>query len=155
MLFKECNLLIKKATRDPEPRNNPQKLQLRREWVENWSKTEINFINKCIVIDGSAFDINMRPSTARSARGTPAVIITPSTKAASHTILGVISSMGVVNTEIRVPVPSKKKKKVIGSRKRKATAPKKPSSAGTNSGYPEMKGLYLMDNFPIHYNKKR
>lgn len=57
----------------------------------------------------------MRPSTARLARGTPAVIITPSTKAASHAILGVISSMRVVNTEIRVPAPSKKIK-VIGSR---------------------------------------
>lgn len=167
-ISKECNISIKKATRHPEPRNNPDKLRLRREWVETWSKTEMNFISNCIFIDESAFDINMRPSTARSARGTPAVIITPSTKAASHTILGAISSMGVVNIEIRVPVPPKKIK-VVGSRKRKATAPIKTSSAGTNAGhyinfikktldqmdkYPEMKGFYLiMDNSPIHDKK--
>lgn len=100
----------------------------------------------------------MRPSTARSSRGTPAVIITPLTKADSHTTLGAISSMGVANIEIRVPVPPKKIK-VVGSRKRNATAPKKSFSAGANSGhyinfikktlgqmnkYPEMKGFYLI-----------
>ncbi|KAG2205132.1 hypothetical protein INT47_002226 [Mucor saturninus] len=103
-IFKECNLSIKKATRHPEPQNNPDKLWLRQEW----SKTEINFINNCIFIDESAFDINMRPSTARLSRGTPAVIITPLTKAASYTTLGAISSMGVANIEIQVLVSPKK-----------------------------------------------
>jgi hypothetical protein len=63
-------------------------------------------------MDESAFDINMRPSTARSARGTPAVIVTPSTKATGHAILGAISAMGVINIEIRVPRPPKKVKVV-------------------------------------------
>jgi hypothetical protein len=111
----------------------------------------------------------MRPSTARSAKGTPAVVVTPSTKATGHTILRAISVMGVTNTEIRIPGP-RKKIKVVGNRKRKATAVKKPSFGGTNSGhyfnfikktldqikdkYPEMKGFYLvMDNSPIHDKK--
>lgn len=167
-ISKECNLSIKRITRHPKARNDPVKLKARREWVEEWSKTSMDFNTNCIFIDESAFDINMRPSTARSARGTPAIVVTPSTKAISHTILGAISAMGVINIEIRVPVPPKKMK-VVGSRKRKASAPKKPSFGGTNSGhylnfikktldqmdkYPEMKGFYLiMDNSPIH-NKK-
>ncbi|KAG2190476.1 hypothetical protein INT47_003004, partial [Mucor saturninus] len=167
-ISKECNLSIKRITRHPKARNDPVKLKARREWVEEWSKTSMDFNTNCIFIDESAFDINMRPSTARSARGTPAIVVTPSTKAISHTILGAISAMGVINIEIRVPVPPKKMK-VVGSRKRKASAPKKPSFGGTNSGhylnfikktldqmdkYPEMKGFYLiMDNSPIHDKK--
>jgi hypothetical protein len=120
----------------------------------------MDFNTNCIFIDESAFDINMRTSTARSARGTPAVVIIPSTKAISHTILGAISAMEVINIEIRV---------LVGIRKRKTTTIKKRSFGGTNSGhylnfikktidyldkYPEMKGFYLvMDNSPIHDKK--
>ncbi|KAI9249562.1 hypothetical protein EDC94DRAFT_589102 [Helicostylum pulchrum] len=131
-ISKECNLSIKTVTRHLKARNGPDRLKVRREWVEMWSKTSIDFNTNCIFIDESAFDINIRPSTGRSARGTPAVVITPSTKAISHTILGAISAMGVINIEIRVPVPPKKIK-VVGSRKRKSTAVKKPSFGGTNS----------------------
>jgi hypothetical protein len=38
-----------------------------------------------------------RPLTGRSAKGTPAMVTTPSTRAVSHIILGTISVMGVVN----------------------------------------------------------
>lgn len=167
-ISKECNLSIKRITRHPKARNSPEKIKSRREWVELWSNTTMNFNTICTFIDESASDINMRPSTARSARGTPAVVITPSTKAISHTILGAISAPEVINIEIRVPVPPKKIK-VVGSCKRKATAIKKPSFGGTNSGhylnfikktldqmdkYPEMKRSYLvMDNLPIHDKK--
>ncbi|KAI9256053.1 hypothetical protein EDC94DRAFT_586897 [Helicostylum pulchrum] len=133
-ISKECNLSINTMTRHPKARNDPDRLKVRCEWVEMWSKTSMDFNTNCIFIDESAFDINKRPSTGRSARGTPAVVITPSTKAISHTILGAISAMGVINIEIRVPVPPKKIK-AVGSRKRKSTAVKKSSFGGTNSGH--------------------
>lgn len=95
----------------------------------------------------------MRPPTARSA-----------------TILEAISTMGVINIDIQVPVPPKKIK-AVGSHKRKATAIKKPSFGGYNfdcylnfikktlnqmDKHHEMKGFYLvMDNSPIHGKKDK
>lgn len=161
----ECNLSIKKVTRHPVARNQNAKVIERREWVEKWSKTDMDYTKNCIFIDESGFDINMKPSTARSARGTPAIVTTPSAKAASHTILGAICVLGVVNIEIRVPL-TPKRIKVAGARKRKATAATSKSQGGTNAGhytnfikktmdemdkYPQFKGFYMvMDNSPIH-----
>jgi hypothetical protein len=164
----DCNLTIKKVTRHPHARNTDNTRKERHDWVKTWSKTDMDFNSNCVFIDESAFDINMRLPTARSARGTPVIITTPTTRAISHTILGAICPMGVVNMEIRVPLKSKRMK-VAGSRKRKSPAAKKPATGGTNSGhyvrfinltldemdkYPEMKGFYLvMDNSPIHDKK--
>lgn len=76
-------------------------------------------MNNCIFVDESRFDINMRPTTARSTKGTPAIVTTPSARAVSHTILGVISAMGVVNIKIRVPNSKPKKIKADEACKRK------------------------------------
>lgn len=54
----------------------------------------------------------MRPPTGRSTKGNTVVVETPTTRAITHTILGAISAMGVVNIEIRVPAPKPKKIKV-------------------------------------------
>ncbi|KAI8078541.1 hypothetical protein BDF21DRAFT_46386 [Thamnidium elegans] len=63
----------------------------------------MDFNTNCIFIDESAFDINMRPSTRKSARGAPAVVITLSTKVISLTILGAISAMRMILYHI-IPV---------------------------------------------------
>ncbi|KAG2214756.1 hypothetical protein INT45_001352 [Circinella minor] len=161
----ECNLSIKKITRHPVARNQNAKIKERREWVETWAKTDMDYTKNCIFIDESAFDINMKPPTARSARGTPAIVTSPSARAVSHTILGAISTCGVVNMEIRVPL-TPKRIKVVGAQKRKATAVKSKATGGTNAGhynnfikktmdemdkYPQFEGFYMiMDNSPIH-----
>jgi len=62
----------------------------------------------------------MKSLTARSITGTPAIVITPSARAVSHTILGTISVIGVVDMKIRIPL-TPKRIKVVGARKRKAT----------------------------------
>ena len=98
------------------------------------------------------------------AKGTPAIVTIPPTRAISHTILGVISAMGVVNIEIRLPNMKPKRIKVDGARKRKQPLPKKALSKGTVTGhyilflqdtmnfmdqYPDIKGFYIvMDNAP-------
>ncbi|KAI8640551.1 hypothetical protein BD408DRAFT_419485, partial [Parasitella parasitica] len=68
----------------------------------------MNYTKDCIFIDESAFDINIKPSTTRSTRGTLAIVTTPSAKAVSHTILGAICLLGVVNMEICVPLKPKR-----------------------------------------------
>ncbi|KAI9487120.1 MAG: hypothetical protein EXX96DRAFT_614912 [Benjaminiella poitrasii] len=62
----------------------------------------------------------MRPPSAWSTVGTPAIVTTKSTKATSHTILGAICAMGVVDIELRV-IEKRKHRKIEGGRKRKQT----------------------------------
>lgn len=111
----------------------------------------------------------MRRSRAWSKKGTEAVIPTASTRAVSHTVIGAISAISVINITMRVPL-SPKKIKIQGGKKRKAAPPKVPEAKGTTTGhylnfiretldimdrYPEMKGFYLiMDNAPTHSSNK-
>ncbi|CEP12586.1 hypothetical protein [Parasitella parasitica] len=111
----ECNLTVKRITRHPKARDSPDTLLKRKVWVEKWSQTDMDYLSNCVFVDESAFDINMRPSTARSEKGTPAVVTTPSTRAVSHTILGAVSAMGVVNIEIGLPNQKPKRTKVDGA----------------------------------------
>ncbi|KAI9273465.1 hypothetical protein EDC94DRAFT_510803, partial [Helicostylum pulchrum] len=72
----------------------------------------------CVFVDEAGFNMNMRGLTARSAKGTPAAVVAPTTRAISHTILGAVSALGVVNLEVRVPI-APKRIKVDGAKKRK------------------------------------
>lgn len=162
----ECNLTEKRITRHPKAKISPETLVKRKEWIKKRLSKNMDYLSNCVFADESAFDINMRPSTARSAKGTPAIATTSSTRAVSHTILGAISAMGVVNIEIRLPNVKPKRIKVDGARKRKQPQLKKALSKGTVTGhymlfpqntmnfmdqFPEMKGFYIvMDNAPIH-----
>jgi hypothetical protein len=83
----------------------------------------MDILRDCVFIDESCFDINMIPPTACSIRDTPSIITMPTRKAVSHTILGAISAMGVINIEMRIP-QTPKNVEVDGARKRRATAPK-------------------------------
>lgn len=115
----ERNLAVKRITRRPMTRNSKDTLIKRKEWEKKWSQTDMGYLSNCVFVDESDFDINIRPSTARSAKGTPAIITTPSARAVPHTILGAISVMDVVNIEIMLPNSKPKRVNVDGSRKRK------------------------------------
>lgn len=51
-ISKECNLSIKTITRHPKARNDLDKFQVRREWVEMWSKTSVirNFLESNFIL---------------------------------------------------------------------------------------------------------
>ncbi|KAG1494377.1 hypothetical protein G6F53_012586 [Rhizopus delemar] len=163
----ECNLSMKQTTCWPETRTSKENVQKRYEWVVKWNNTDMDFSRNCIFIDEAGFDINMRASRAWAPRGQMAVTTTPTTKASSHTILGAISSVGVVNLSIRIPKQPPKVRKVQGGRKRKnPEAFNEEVPKGTTAGhymrfiqetlnvldkYEQMRGFYfIMDNAPIH-----
>lgn len=108
----ECNLSLKRATRWPEVRANDDNVQKRYEWVIRWSKTDMDFSRNCIFIDEAGFDINMKPSRAWAPRGQMAVTTIPTARAPSHTIIGAISTVGVINLSIRLPKQPPKIRKV-------------------------------------------
>lgn len=128
----------------------------------------MNYLENCVFVDESAFDINMRPPSGWSLRGMPAGTVTPTTRAESYTILGAISSRFVVCVELRDPQAetSKRIKIDYSGRKRKAPAEIEKKPKGTVTGHymkflekimdgmdqsPELQGHYIvMDNAPIH-----
>ncbi|KAG1142322.1 hypothetical protein G6F37_005958 [Rhizopus arrhizus] len=80
-LKNECNLSFKRITRHPVARNNDLKLANRKAWAEEWSKTDMNFLENGVFLDESGFDINMRPPGGWSEKGTAAIVTTSSTRA--------------------------------------------------------------------------
>ncbi|KAI9254378.1 hypothetical protein EDC94DRAFT_678950 [Helicostylum pulchrum] len=123
----ECNLSFKKLTRLPVARNNSDKIQARKDGVIKWIATDMNYLENCVFVDESAFDINMRPPSGCSVKGTPAITTTSTTRAVSHTVLGAISTKFVVAMELRNPQEERSKRiKIVHSgRKRKAPTEKK------------------------------
>ena len=67
------------------------------------AKFESSTLENCVFVDESAFDINTRPPGGWSIKGTPAIVITPTTRAVSHTVLGAISAKYVVSMELQNP----------------------------------------------------
>lgn len=117
---KECNLSFKKITRHPAARNDETKIANHLAWVEKRSQTDMNFLENCVFIDESGFDINMRPPGGWSEKGTPAIVTTPSTRGVSHTVLGAITAKFIVSMELRNPQVAKKIRIDYGNRKRRA-----------------------------------
>ena len=162
----DCNLTIKVVTRHPNRRNCSDTLEKRAQFIKEWKEKGMRFMQICVFIDESGFDINMRRSRGWSTRGTQAVIETSSARAVSHTVIGAITAHGVLNISLR-DTGNTKKRKVDGAKKRKATdAAVKAIPKGTTTGhyvqfisdtmdimdeYDYMKGFHLvMDNAPIH-----
>lgn len=162
----ECNLSIKVVSRHPLGRNKEATLQARAVWVDRWVRNNnMDYLNNCIFVDESGFDINMRRSRGWSKRGTQAIITTPSARGVSHTVIGAISAIGVVNLSMR-EAGNVKKRKVVGATKRKTPEDRLSVPKGTTGGhylqflndtmdimdeFSEMKGYFIvMDNAPIH-----
>ncbi|EIE79863.1 hypothetical protein RO3G_04568 [Rhizopus delemar RA 99-880] len=165
----ECNLSFKKLTTQPAARNSPVKIQEHMDWVKKWTATDMSYLENCIFVDESGFNINMRPPSGWSLKGKPAVVATPTGRAVSHTVLGAISAKLVICMELRKPQEERTKRIKIdfANHKRKAPAKtKKPASKSTVADhylrflektmdemdcFPELKGYYIvMDNAPIH-----
>ncbi|KAG2209301.1 hypothetical protein INT46_003970 [Mucor plumbeus] len=161
----ECNLSIKTISRHPTARNSPAVIEKRAIWVAEWLAKGMLYLQNCVFLDESGFDINMTRERAWSARVEPATVETPSGRATSHTVLGTISSVGVVNVSMREP-GNVKRRKVAGATKRKAPSDKISMPKGTTGAhymhfiidtmdimdtFPEMQGFHIvMDNAPIH-----
>ncbi|CEG71396.1 hypothetical protein RMATCC62417_07143 [Rhizopus microsporus] len=59
-----CNLSLKKARLQPMDRNSEEKIQERLDWIRKWEKTDMDFIKNCVLLDESAFHINLKRSMA-------------------------------------------------------------------------------------------
>lgn len=163
---KECKISLKRAHFHSVDRNSPEKIKARKEWVEEWMNTDMDYISNCVFIDEAVFHINMKRSIAWSKVRSRAVVKVPKTRAKTTTILRATCAFGVVIIKVRRPrvIPASKKRKTAGS-----SGPAQPQSKGTVTGHyfnflsdtidemdkhPDIfKDNYLiMDNAPIHTN---
>lgn len=112
----KCNISLKRAHFHSVERNSPAKLEERYQWVKKWQDTDMDYMSNCVFVDEAAFHINMKRSFAWSKKGTRAVVQVPKTRARTTTILGAVSSLGVVNMRVKRPkaVAPQKKRKAIG-----------------------------------------
>lgn len=115
----ECNLTFERATLHPVARNSAETIEKRYQWTKEWvGTTDMDYPRNCIFVDDAGFNINIRSLNARSHKGTPAVVETPSTRAITHSILRAIAAHDIISVEIREPLKSKKVK-IDGIKKRK------------------------------------
>ena len=70
----ECNLSLKQAEFQSVERNSPEKTQERHDRVHKWEQTDMDFLTNLVILDESAFHINMKRTRAWSKKGTPAVV---------------------------------------------------------------------------------
>jgi hypothetical protein len=68
LMKEECNLSLKVVSRHAISRNCEKTLEARAAWVKEWTEKSINFLNNCVFVDESGFDINMRSSRGWSAK---------------------------------------------------------------------------------------
>lgn len=141
-ILNDCNLTVKRATLQPLARNSPDNLEKRHSWINKWVETtDMNYLQNCVFVDEVGFNINMKSPNARSIRGTPAMVETPTTCAVMHSILGVITANDIIAIEIR-ELLKPKKVKIDGGRKRKKPVAKKKLK-GTVTGHYTARGLFL------------
>lgn len=126
----DCNLTFKKATFWSEARSNSDIIQKHYDWVVVGSNSDMDFFTNCVLIDRVDFHINMKASRAWAPRGQMANAIIPTIKTPTHTIIGAILSIHVVNLSIRVPKQQPKARKIKSGKKRKNP----PESASREEG---------------------
>lgn len=92
---KNCKISLKRAHFHSVDRNSPEKSKARKEWVEKWMDTDIDYISNCVFIDEAVFQINMKRTFAWSKVGARAVVKEPKTRAKTTTILGATSAQAL------------------------------------------------------------
>lgn len=146
-----CNLSVKKPHSESEKRNSPENLHERHKWFVKCKDSDADFTKNCIFIDESGFYINMRKNYAWSRKSERAVVKRPQSKAASHTIIGAISTKGGIHIALRKPIPppakdTKQRARDNKGKKRAVTAVEEEADTTTSdySQKPPPKGPLLL-----------
>lgn len=155
-----CALSLKRLEKIPAKRNDEDTIRQRRECVETFiADKDMDFERNCVFLDEAGFNLHIVRNRGWSAKGKPAKTIVPTNRGTSITILGAISSAGVIDISLRKPTS------VTNAKKRKFDGKVVKITKGTNTSHylaylcnvmdvldkNKMQGFYLvMDNAPIH-----
>lgn len=64
-----------------------------------WTVSDMGYLSRCVFLNASGVSINMKPPPAWFKLGRPAIIETSLTKSVPHTMLGIISALGIIEIE--------------------------------------------------------
>ncbi|KAI8883914.1 hypothetical protein K501DRAFT_323245 [Backusella circina FSU 941] len=141
-----------RTLRHPHAINKEENLQKRADWVEKWMENGMDYLKNYVFVDESGFDISIRRSRGWSPRGSKTITETPSTKATLHSVLGAISTVGVVNMKLRESGNAPEDQLSVP----KGTTSEHylqfiSDSMDIMDEFSEMKGYFIiLDNAPIH-----
>ncbi|KAF7725528.1 hypothetical protein EC973_009558 [Apophysomyces ossiformis] len=81
-------------------RNSEETLKKRKETILQWlADKEMDFDNNCVFLDEAGFNLHMTRTRGWSKKGAPAKTTVPASKGTTITILGAISSAGLLQQQ--------------------------------------------------------
>ncbi|RCH80193.1 hypothetical protein CU097_003821 [Rhizopus azygosporus] len=102
-LKESCSYTLKRITKIPAKRSSPDVVELRLRAFEAWIKdSNISFMQSCIFIDESGFNLHTVRSQGRSKKRESAKVVVATARRPSVSILDAICSLGVVNVRLKV-----------------------------------------------------
>ncbi|KAG1238668.1 hypothetical protein G6F68_000467 [Rhizopus microsporus] len=102
-LKESCSYTLKRITKIPAKRSSPDVVELRLRAFEAWIKdSNISFMQSCIFIDESGFNLHTVRSQGRSKKRESAKVVVATARKPSVSILEAICSLGVVNVGLKV-----------------------------------------------------
>ncbi|KAG0931028.1 hypothetical protein G6F57_010864 [Rhizopus arrhizus] len=155
----KCNLSLKRAEILREERDSDT-IQKRKLYIEKSKENNVDYQKSRVFIDEAGFNLHIMRNRAWAPKNKPAKVKDPTQKDTSITIIGCISSVGIIDISKR-NLGVYKKRKVPGTSKTVKTG------KGTNTDHiliflknmldvmdkEGMKGYYVvMDNVRIHDN---
>ncbi|KAG0303048.1 hypothetical protein BGZ99_002797, partial [Dissophora globulifera] len=111
-----CRYTLKRAVMISDHRNAQETLDKREAWAKEWTERQEEFALGSVFIDEAGFHTHQLRSVAWSPKGKRACIKAPSNRGRSITIFGAICIQGTVKISARLPMASKKRKVVGGSK---------------------------------------
>lgn len=127
-----CNTSLKRAQFRPTECNSDTKVETTFKWVAKLLETDIDYMTICIFIDDSGFSNDLKGSMVWASVDEAPIVEVPNTRATSHTIIGAISPLGVVNVQLKIL------KVVVASNSKKRKGPggaiKKPEKGKVKGG---------------------
>lgn len=97
-------LSLKKVQLEPLERNTPERIQARKKWMEEMKSMGVDYMNNCVFIDEAGFNANLRRTQGWAPKGELAIVKVLTARANSISILGVISSKGLIKVCLKKPI---------------------------------------------------
>lgn len=158
----KCNLSLKRAEILREERDSDTIIRKRKLYIEKCKENNVHYQMNCVFIDEAGFNLHIMRNRAWVPKNKPAKVKVSTQNGTSITIMGCISSAGIIDISKRNPGVYKK-------RKAPGTSKTVKTGKGTNTDHiliflknmldvmdkEGMKGYYVvMDNVRIHDNSR-
>lgn len=96
-IMKHCASTLKKAEIYRERRDDPEVRALRKAYIQKIMSSNVQYMNNCVFLDETGFNLHIHRNFARSPRNQPARIKVATNGGTNLTVLAAISNFGTVS----------------------------------------------------------